>query len=139
MVFSSAMYFVERGTWDEANAVYIDETGAVSPFQVLLAEGTSPIAMSPSSHPPIDHQSIPDTFWWCVITMTTVGYGDHSPITVGGRIIAAATSICGVLVIAIPITVISANFNQEFVRMQKKREALRVKMLLFKHHFENKG
>jgi voltage-gated potassium channel Kch len=40
-----------------------------------------------------------DTVWWALTTLTTVGYGDHVPVTSGGRFIAAAVMIVGVAVI----------------------------------------
>jgi len=59
-------------------------------------------------------ESIPRTFWWALVTMTTVGYGDITPLTPFGRLIAVLTMFSGIIIVALPITVIGSNFEKQY-------------------------
>lgn len=50
--------------------------------------------------------SIPNAMWWCIVTITTVGYGDMYPVTLGGRLIAAATMLCGLALFGLLMNVV---------------------------------
>ncbi|XP_033095609.1 potassium voltage-gated channel protein Shaw-like, partial [Anneissia japonica] len=76
--------------------------------------------------------NIPVGFWWAVVTMTTVGYGDVCPLTPIGKFIGSITGVFGVLMIALPVPVIVNNFAlyyshaQARLKLPKKRKRVLV-------------
>ena len=56
-----------------------------------------------------------DAYWWALITMTTVGYGDVTPVSGWGRLIGCMCAVSGIVAVALPIPVIVRNFDAYFV------------------------
>ncbi|KAF9586045.1 hypothetical protein BGW38_010247 [Lunasporangiospora selenospora] len=98
MLFSTLLYFAERGEWDEARQVFVDANGNPSTFD-----------------------SIPAAFWYVMVTITTTGYGDMVPTTFIGKLISFPAMMCGVLLITLPSIIIGRNFTLVWEAMQRYR------------------
>ncbi|KAL3048908.1 hypothetical protein OYC64_008402 [Pagothenia borchgrevinki] len=67
-------------------------------------------------------QTMPIGWWWATISMTTVGYGDTFPVTPAGKLVGSVCILCGLLIVALPITNIFNKFSK-FYERQKLIEA----------------
>ena len=85
-------------------------------FSVAFVLSSSLIYYAEHKVHPEDFRSIPDAMYWSIITLTTVGYGDVSPITVFGKGIAAITAIFGVVVVALLTGIVANAFNKQMER-----------------------
>lgn len=68
---------------------------------------------------PDSFSSIPATIWWAVVTLTTTGYGDMSPITTLGKVLAGTIMLTGVALFALPAGIITVGFLEEFRSIKK--------------------
>lgn len=60
--------------------------------------------------------SIPKSIYWAIVTMTTVGYGDISPQTALGQVLASVVMIMGYSIIAVPTGIVTVQISQEMTR-----------------------
>lgn len=64
-------------------------------------------------------ENIPKSIYWAVVTITTVGYGDISPITPLGKFISAMLMLCGYSIIAVPTGIITSQMKQKLNKGKK--------------------
>ena len=115
VIFSSLVFYAEKvgcpeGLSPSETVVYLGECAQV------INRGVSP------SHglccdeygAPLDFPSIVAASWWAIVTMTTVGYGDVVPRTGPGRVVGALAMLSGILLIALPVSVIGARFSEAY-------------------------
>jgi len=91
-------------------------------FAILLMIAATGAHMLERVRQPEQFGSLPGAMWWAVVTLTTTGYGDVVPLTVGGRMIGALLMIAGIAVLALMTGVLATGFAQE----ERRREYLRV-------------
>ena len=63
--------------------------------------------------------SVFSALWWAVAALTTVGYGDVYPITVGGKVFAAFIAMCGIGMFALPTGILGSGFIEEIEDVKK--------------------
>ena len=61
---------------------------------------------------PVDFGSIPASMWWAFATLTTVGYGDVTPITIGGKVFGALITVVGLGMVALPTGILASGYSR---------------------------
>ena len=65
--------------------------------------------------------NIPNSIYWAIVTMTTVGYGDITPVTPVGRLFSAIIMLIGYTIIAVPTGIVSATMVSEHKKQEKRK------------------
>ncbi len=91
---------------------------------ILLVIAASLAHLAEHHIQPESFGSIPQAMWWAVITMTTIGYGDVTPVTFAGKLIASAIGIIGLGMVALPAGLLAAGFTHKLHRQQRQFEVL---------------
>ncbi|CAL9703165.1 unnamed protein product [Knipowitschia caucasica] len=92
--------------------------------------------MASARAPVQEFTSVPATYWWAVITMTTVGYGDMVPRSLPGQVVALSSILSGILLMAFPVTSIFHTFSRSYLELkllQQRALHRRSRFLLHNH------
>ncbi len=92
-------------------------------FAIALFFSSAMMYVAEHNAQPDKFRSIPETMWWSLITLTTVGYGDVSPLTPAGKVIGAITAIMGVCVVALLTGIVANAFANQVARRKAILEA----------------
>mmetsp|Transcript_112718 Transcript_112718/g.318549 ORF Transcript_112718/g.318549 Transcript_112718/m.318549 type:complete len:865 (-) Transcript_112718:100-2694(-) len=103
VLFASLIVFAEGSTYSVTD--FVDEF----PYGVYIRPTYDGYSVEPSPF-----VSILSSFWWFFTTATTVGYGDEYPTTTAGRVVAMGTFYVGIVLIALPITIVGSSFNKHY-------------------------
>ena len=82
-------------------------------FLVVLFAAATLAYVLESEAQPDNFGTIPDALWWTVVTLTTTGYGDSTPLTPAGRMLAGIVMICGIAVFALWAGILATGFAEE--------------------------
>eukprot|EP00301_Raphidiophrys_heterophryoidea_P025624 c8644_g1_i1.p1 GENE.c8644_g1_i1~~c8644_g1_i1.p1 ORF type:complete len:587 (-),score=122.60 c8644_g1_i1:116-1876(-) len=97
---ATLQYYAERGT-------YSDEIGDY---------------VRPGEDTPSPFRNIPNSLWWAIVTLTSVGYGDMTPITPQGKVIASLAAVIGVMVVSMPVSIIGVHLKEVVLETQLAKE-----------------
>ncbi len=86
---------------------------------ILLVLVSTGMYYAENAEQPDKFSSIPATMWWGIVTLTTVGYGDISPITPIGKLLGGVVSIFGIGIVALPAGILGSAFIQEMESTKK--------------------
>jgi voltage-gated potassium channel len=116
MISSTLMYHFEGGLYTkevmEAGQAELDAKLAQDPAAKELPEQerkfvpSDPVGGQPV---PVDKHfftSIQAAMWWCIVTLTTTGYGDMYPVSFGGRVVAGVTMLLGLVLFGILMNIV---------------------------------
>ena len=76
---------------------------------------------------PEKFKSVPHSLWWALVTLTTLGYGDMYPQTVGGKIFASIVVLVGLGFVAMPASIMTSAFNEVRLIQREKQKKKRKK------------
>jgi voltage-gated potassium channel len=100
-------------------ALYSERRALVGCFVILCGATLVAAALmhlAEGAAQPDKFGTIPDSMWWAIVTLGTIGYGDAVPVTAAGRLIAGMTIFVGLLMVALPVGIVATAFANEVHR-----------------------
>lgn len=110
--YSPAMYSLIRVLSNERRAL----VGAAILLMMAVLFAATGIYYIEGTTQPDKFGSVAESAWWAIATLTTVGYGDVTPVTGLGRMFGSLVMVAGLCILALPVAIISAGFAQEVNR-----------------------
>jgi len=110
--YNSALEDLYMAVYDERNSI----VSAVYILAIAILITSCFAYYAEAGVQPDKFGSIPDAMWWSIITLTTVGYGDASPITPFGKVIGVFTAFAGVCTVAVLTGIVATSFTNQLTR-----------------------
>tara|TARA_B100001173_G_C15966855_1_gene538205 strand:- start:377 stop:1291 length:915 start_codon:yes stop_codon:yes gene_type:complete len=117
--YSSALEDLMSTVYEERKSL----GAALYLFLIAIFLSSAMLYLAENKAQPEYFSSIPQTMWWSIITLTTVGYGDVSPITPLGQVFGAITAVMGVMSVALLTGIVASGFSNQMSRRKEIVEA----------------
>ena len=111
---TAAFQFMVEAVYSERRVLW----SAAVLMLVLLVFQSSLVYYFEREAQPDKYGSIPEAMWWGIVTLTTVGYGDITPVTLWGKIAGGLTAVMGLCMFAIPVGIIASAFIEAVRRRE---------------------